>query len=683
MGTCVNFDLAIDERGSQYRVRVLRSPAGEGDGFVSKRIVKKALAERFADLVALIEGEASSSPLPSKAEIERFGEWLFATFFPDRVRELWWSSRHTEPDSVLRLRLRLDDVPELSRLPWEALCTPLGFIALKERTAIVRYPAVAVAPDLRRSCDPLRFLFVDTSPSGLSHLDVEAEWQALSSALTASSLSRSVHLDRLRSASRTDLFARLKEKVHAIHFAGHGFFDRRQERGVVVLSTTGREVDRLSALDWTTALAQDGALRLAVFNSCEGARHGDLSVFSGLAHALVRAGVPAVVAMQFPISDEAAVTFTRSFYAALALGEPVDLAVTTARREIDRLFPEEWASLVLFLRDEEGDVLDLRSCEKPNPAPSRLAGALSTYRALKRHPGRAALALSALALVSVLGYFRDTIAERWWRTERRASVPGPNREAPALPLDPSLDCSVPPELARLGLRFVPIPAARFSMGSSRGTPEERPVHDVEISRPFCFGKTEVTQAQWRAVTGSNPSSVKGDDLPVTNVSWNDAQEFLAKLNAIDPTGLYRLPTEAEWECSASLGVGRPYGFGDDPKLLRWYGNCYAPDDHDGFRRSAPVQEFEPNPWGIYGLHGNVSEWVLDRYGLYSGMPVVDPQGPEEGERRVRRGGSYRTNAGNCRATARFGSEPTLRQGSIGLRVVRAPVSKAPSSNVPD
>jgi formylglycine-generating enzyme required for sulfatase activity len=236
---------------------------------------------------------------------------------------------------------------------------------------------------------------------------------------------------------------------------------------------------------------------------------------------------------------------------------------------------------------------------------------------------------------------------------------------------------------RLGFRFVPIPAARFSMGSSSGEPEERPVHDVQISRPFCFGKTEVTQAQWRGVMRSNPSSIQGDDLPVTNVSWEDAQVFLAKLNAIDPAGRYRLPTEAEWEYSARLGSGRSYGFGNDAKLLRWFGNCYAADDRDGFRRLAPVQEFEPNRWGIYGLHGNASEWVSDRFDLYSSKPAVDPQGPEEGVRRVRRGGSYRTNARNCSATARFTSEPTLRQGTFGLRVVRAPVSKTSRSNVPD
>ncbi len=179
----------------------------------------------------------------------------------------------------------------------------------------------------------------------------------------------------------------------------------------------------------------------------------------------------------------------------------------------------------------------------------------------------------------------------------------------------------------IGMEFVPIPAGRFLMGSRSSDREardfEKPQHEVTISRPFLLGRYEVTQAQWESVLGENPYSrdrsnpyynlpgmaerITRPDHPAT-VSWNDAQEFIAALNAREGGAFYRLPTEAEWEYAARAGTTTAYSFGDDAADLdrhAWYGG----DFNSG--SSHPVGQKAPNPWGLYDIHGNAWEWVQD------------------------------------------------------------------------
>lgn len=219
--------------------------------------------------------------------------------------------------------------------------------------------------------------------------------------------------------------------------------------------------------------------------------------------------------------------------------------------------------------------------------------------------------------------------------------------------------------------FVKIPAGQFRMGVTRGSGDKQPAHDVTISRPFCLGAYEVTQRQFAFVTGSNPSHHQGDDLPVENVTWQDAQDFLALLRKSDKMGRYRLPTEAEWEYAARGGKEGPYGFGDDESLLPRYGNCVG--GRDGFEGTAPVGRFLGAAWHLHDMHGNVSEWVQDWYGSYSPEPATDPAGPSEGLKRARRGGSFRTSAEHCQAVARNSALPDKILYDVGFRVVRDPI----------
>ena len=161
-----------------------------------------------------------------------------------------------------------------------------------------------------------------------------------------------------------------------------------------------------------------------------------------------------------------------------------------------------------------------------------------------------------------------------------------------------------------GMEFVLIPAGKFMMGSDSGESNGKPVHEVRISKAFYLGKHEVTQGQWQKVMGNNPSIFKGDAiLPVENVSWEDVQEFIHKLNAKEGDTKYRLPTEAEWEYAARARTATIYSFGNDERQLGEYA-WYFPNSGN---KTHPVGQKKPNAWGLHDMHGNVWEWVQDCY----------------------------------------------------------------------
>ncbi len=183
---------------------------------------------------------------------------------------------------------------------------------------------------------------------------------------------------------------------------------------------------------------------------------------------------------------------------------------------------------------------------------------------------------------------------------------------------------------------------------------EKPVHSVTLSG-YYIGKTEVTQALWKAVMGSNPSEFKGDNLPVENVSWYDCQEFIRKLNSLTGQN-FRLPTEAEWEFACRGGNnsrGYKYSGSNYIDNVAWY------TDNSG-DKTHPVATKLPNELGIYDMSGNVWEWCSDLYDKYSSGAQTNPKGPESGSRRVGRGGGWCNLAGSCRSSFRSDDNPTHR-----------------------
>ena len=219
----------------------------------------------------------------------------------------------------------------------------------------------------------------------------------------------------------------------------------------------------------------------------------------------------------------------------------------------------------------------------------------------------------------------------------------------------------------------------FQMGTPNdGHNDERPVRTVRITRGYWMGKTEVTQAQWRAIMGGNPSHFKGDGLPVESVSWTTCVEFCQKLTEREraagrlPAGyVYRLPTEAEWEYAARGGArGRNtlYAGSDDINAVAWHGG-------NSQGRTQRVGTKEANELGLHDMSGNVWEWVHDWYqGSYSGLSTTDPSGPQSGSRRVFRGGGWTYTATGCRVALRNFWDPSFTYSSLGFRVVlTAPV----------
>jgi formylglycine-generating enzyme required for sulfatase activity len=224
--------------------------------------------------------------------------------------------------------------------------------------------------------------------------------------------------------------------------------------------------------------------------------------------------------------------------------------------------------------------------------------------------------------------------------------------------------------AGVRMEFVLIPAGEFDMGSPSSeqnrSGDEGPVHRVKISKPFYMGKFPVTQEQYKAIIGKNPSDFSGKNLPVESVSWADAVRFCRKLSSRE-NKTYRLPTEAEWEYACRAGTQARFCFGDDESSLDAY--AWYADNSD--YKTHPVGQKQANAFDLYDMHGNVREWCSDWYdeNYYSQSPSSDPQGPDTGSSRVLRGGSWFFNPRRCRSADRDGLPPVCRSNLSGFRVV--------------
>jgi formylglycine-generating enzyme required for sulfatase activity len=227
----------------------------------------------------------------------------------------------------------------------------------------------------------------------------------------------------------------------------------------------------------------------------------------------------------------------------------------------------------------------------------------------------------------------------------------------------------------IGMKFVWIPPGNFVMGSPKEEKERHPSeiqHKVTLTRGFYMGVYTVTQEEWQAVMGNNPSNIKGEkNLPVESVSWDNCQEFIKKLRTNDRKP-YRLPTEAEWEYACRAGTTTPFHFGEtiSTDQANYKGDATYGDGKKGIDRKkpTPVGSFPANAWGLHDMHGNVWQWCQDWHGVYTQEDVVDPQGPKQGQIRVLRGGSWIYAPTHCRSAYRGWFEPGNRNGYCGLRV---------------
>lgn len=223
------------------------------------------------------------------------------------------------------------------------------------------------------------------------------------------------------------------------------------------------------------------------------------------------------------------------------------------------------------------------------------------------------------------------------------------------------------------MNFIFISPRTYLMGSPRneiGRWANETQHKVKLTKGFYIQTTEVTQGQWRDIMGDNPSRFSrcGSDCPVENIFWGDAMEFIDRLNKREGTTKYRLPTEAEWEFACRAGSTKMGAYGNDLSKLPDY--AWININSDG--NTHPVAQLKPNAWGLYDMHGNVSEWCHDWRGEYPDHDVTDPSGPYSGKFRIARGGNWFFPARSARSADRNENLPGDRSEYIGFRVAKTP-----------
>jgi hypothetical protein len=359
----VDFDLEIARAPHGYRA-IVNSAAGQISRDFSLPFSDLEL-ENFVLRMGYPRRAVRGIDSPQIEAVKTFGGQLFAAVFADAIGASLRSHLDDalQHDAGLRIRLHLTGVPELLDLPWEYLYNSAlnRFLSLSAKTPIIRYLELPERVRPLAVTPPLRVLAMVSSPKDYPPLNVEQEWFKLRTALDALEQRGLVTLDRLVQATLPALQRQLRQGTyHIFHFIGHGGFDQHTQDGVLILEDEDKSGWRISAQDLGTLLHDEDTLRLAVLNACEGARAARTDPFAGTAQSLIQQGIPAVIAMQFEITDEAAITLTREFFGALADDYPVDAALAEARKA---LFTEgsgvEWGTPVLYMRAPDGRIFDV------------------------------------------------------------------------------------------------------------------------------------------------------------------------------------------------------------------------------------------------------------------------------------------------------------------------------------
>ncbi len=431
----VDFDLSIEPAGDGLEARVLDSPAGEA----SERFETPFSAEGLENFILKMGRPRSGvrrGLVPPAAEARRFGGDLYETLFTGEIETCFRRSLDEveRTGKGLRLRLRLGDVGEVADIPWEFLYSDaLGrFLVLSSVTPLVRYIDL---PSRIRPLEvepPLRILMVVSEPKNAPPLDVEREQRLVREATTDLVRDGRLELHTLADATLSALQHRLRQDTfHILHFVGHGGFHDATGEGVVYMEDEHGLARAVTGHDLGILLHDHRSLRVALLNACEGARTSTEDPFTGVAQSLVRQGIPAVVAMQFEITDAAALVFSHEFFLSIADGYPVDAATSEARKAV---FASgnvlEWATPVLYLRSADGKVFDVKTAPTPPDTDRLLAearghvdhgnataatGILDRVLAIEpEHPSAEALAAELRTA--------DRVAELWERAKQVAET---------------------------------------------------------------------------------------------------------------------------------------------------------------------------------------------------------------------------------------------------------------------
>lgn len=654
-----DFVIKIERANNKYRVEA-QGPTGEAE---SSFIVPFHPLEIENFLLRIGRPRSARHrgrvPKPLQPTID-FGGRLFDALLTGQARDVFMQARHDAEINGygLRVKLRLNAAPELADLPWEFLYDGRDFLALNDATPLVRYLDLPNPPRPMQVDLPLRILVTVSAPHDLPPLNVDLEQRKIMKALSDLIEDGLVAVDFTEDATLNRLQRRLRRAradgrpYHVWHYIGHGEFDPGDRASVLALTDRDNRFSPAGGFQLGTLFAAYPNLRLVLLNACEGARPNKEDPFAGVAASLIERGIPAVIGMQFEITDKAAISLSEEFYTALVDGLPVDAAMAEARRAVFFL-PNwvEWATPVLFMRVGDGQLFEVTG--QPAPQQSGL-----TPQIVVRDP------------------------------------------------EPPTRYDFEPEM-------VLIPAGPFLMGSPTsdqlrydGEPEQ---FELLLDYDYTIGKYPVTVGQYRAFMEAGgyrenrwwtdagwqqrqsagwrqprywgDKKWTGDDLlPVVGVSWYEAFAYTQWL--AEATGReYRLLREAEWEKAARGGLQIPDGKGsmkknphpariwpwgdDEPtkELCNFEGNVGQTSVVTSHAAQATAQ-----PYGLFHMAGNVWEWCLSEWA----NPYQHPEqnDPADDSPRVLRGGSWLPllDHGPVRCLSRGGADPHNRSSYYGFRV---------------
>jgi len=350
IGSYHEFDLQIQRDGLDFRAQVLESPAGQ----IDHRFRLPFASQELQTILESVRNRALSIEAA-----QGFGRRLFEAVFGPPVLGLFRSSLDSSPH--LRLRIRLDDVPELAEVPWEFLYDETrGFLARSPHTPIVRYLNIPRSQSQLTGSLPLRVLVILCGLKDYPPLDTEGEWQRTEHALQDLIRKGVVKLARIEHPTLDSLRQHLRDNSYdVLHFLGHGGFDETARVGGLVFEDADGNGRWVSGEELSEQLGDHTTLRLVVLNACDSGRANQHNPLGGVAQHLLRHGVSAVVAMQFPISNSAAIRFAHEFYAAVATNYPVEAALAEGRKALDSDYGLEWSTPVLYMRTRESQLFKL------------------------------------------------------------------------------------------------------------------------------------------------------------------------------------------------------------------------------------------------------------------------------------------------------------------------------------
>ena len=410
----LDFEICVGKgAGGDYPLHVVRSPAGERRGTMQFPLNGDALRLQLQALeIAVLKSGGTRRDLVAPAEhgdVEAFGRTLFGALLPEAIREGYRLSRQQaeQEGKGLRLRLRIE-APDLAALPWEFLYDDSegDFVCLSSNTPVVRYLELNHPPAPLAVEPPLRVLGMIASPGDRTALDVELERARMTEALGGLEAQGRVALTWLDGQTWRDLKRAMRQgSWHVFHFIGHGGFDAASGEGQIALADGKGGTRRLSAKK-LGLLLNDHKLRMVVLNACEGAQASGTNLFSSTASVLAQRGIPAVVAMQYEITDRAAIEFSHTFYEVIAEGLPVDRAVAEARKAVSLSAEHtvEWGTPVLHMRAPDGRLLP--PPPPPPPPPGPVVGGAGPSTQPDWRPV-VALSIVALALTVILLVVKD------------------------------------------------------------------------------------------------------------------------------------------------------------------------------------------------------------------------------------------------------------------------------------